>query len=203
MIDVKQLTKIMKKYDLHSIEGLLLAHCAFIANEQHPEYLEFIKIILDQLGKGKFSKDGVQEMIDKGIIDGRFIKTPDDLNFANIYLTDEFQEAYYVDSNTAGEELWDAYPNTTIIDGRSVILKKGEKIGDTYWDKDALILMYSKKIGSNKELHQSIVSKVRKAKELGVLNFTLRSFIFDEMWGSLDDLIGDSNSKSETTKTVI
>jgi len=202
MIDVKQLTKIMKKYDLQSIEGLLLAHCAFMANEQHPEYLEFIKIILDQLGKGKFSKDSVQEMIDKGIIDGRFIKTPDDLNFANIYLTDEFQEAYYVDSNTAGEELWDAYPNTTIIDGRSVILKKGEKIGDTYWDKDALILMYSKKIGSNKELHQSIVSKIRKAKELGVLNFTLRSFIFDEMWGSLDDLIGVSKPLNDN-RTVV
>lgn len=192
----------MKKYDLQSIEGLLLAHCAFMANEQHPEYLEFIKIILDQLGKGKFSKDSVQEMIDKGIIDGRFIKTPDDLNFANIYLTDEFQEAYYVDSNTAGEELWDAYPNTTIIDGRSVILKKGEKIGDTYWDKDALILMYSKKIGSNKELHQSIVSKIRKAKELGVLNFTLRSFIFDEMWGSLDDLIGVSKPLNDN-RTVV
>jgi len=202
MIDVKQLTKIMKKYDLQSIEGLLLAHCAFMANEQHPEYLEFIKIILDQLGKGKFSKDSVQEMVDKGIIDGRFIKTPDDLNFANIYLTDEFQEAYYVDSNTAGEELWDAYPNTTIIDGRSVILKKGEKIGDTYWDKDALILMYSKKIGSNKELHQSIVSKIKKAKELGVLNFTLRSFIFDEMWGSLDDLIGVSKPLNDN-RTII
>ena len=192
----------MKKYDLQSIEGLLLAHCAFMANEQHPEYLEFIKIILDQLGKGKFSKDSVQEMVDKGIIDGRFIKTPDDLNFANIYLTDEFQEAYYVDSNTAGEELWDAYPNTTIIDGRSVILKKGEKIGDTYWDKDALILMYSKKIGSNKELHQSIVSKIKKAKELGVLNFTLRSFIFDEMWGSLDDLIGVSKPLNDN-RTII
>ena len=190
MIDVKQLTKIMKKYDLQSIEGLLLAHCAFMASEQHPEYLEFIKIILDQLGKGKFSKDSVQEMIDKDIMDSRFIGNLDDLNFANIYVTDRFREAYYVDSQTAGEELWDAYPNTTVIDGRSVILKKGEKIGDTYWDKDALILMYSKKIGSNKDLHESIVLKVKKARELGVLNFTIRSFIFDSLYESLDDLIG-------------
>ena len=202
MIDVKQLIKIMKKKDLKSVEGLLLAHCAFMANEQHPEYLEFINILLDQLGRGKFSKESVQEMIDKDIIDGRFIGSLDDLNFANIYVTDNFREAYYIDSNTAGEELWEAYPNTTVIDGRSVILKKGEKIGDTYWDKDALIQMYSRKIGSSKELHESIVSKVKKAKELGVLNFTIRSFIFDSLYESLDDLIGVTKPLSDN-RTVI
>lgn len=199
MIDVKQLTKIMKKYDLQSIEGLLLAHCSFM---EGPEYLEFMEIILKQLGKDKFSKDSIQEMIDKKIIDGRFIKDLDDLSYGDIFITDEFMNAYYIDSNKAGQELWDAYPNTTIIDGRSVILKKGERIGDTYWDKDSLIALYSKKIAASKELHESIIKKVKIANQSGLLNFTIRSFIFDSLYESLDDLIGANKPLGETRKFV-
>lgn len=199
MIDVKKLTKVMKKYDLQSIEGLLLAHCAFM---ETPEYLEFMEIILKQLGKDKFSKDSIQEMIDKNIIDGRFIKDINNLSYGDIFITDEFMQAYYVDSGRAGQELWDAYPNTTVIDSRSVILKKGEKIGDTYWDKDALMALYSKRIGADKDLHNSIIEKVKRAKELGVLNFTIRSFIFDSLYESLDDLIGVNKPLTANRKIV-
>lgn len=194
MIDVKLLNKIMLKYNLQNIEGLILAHCAFVQDADH---LQLIDTIIRQF-PNKITKSSIQEMIDKKIIDGSRIKSLDNMNFMDIYVTEKFRESYYVDANIAGEELWAVYPNTADINGRSTILKKGEKIGDIYMDKDFLIAYYSKKIGYNKKKHEEIINKVIKANENKVINFTLRSFILDELWDSLDELIGLPNYDSRT-----
>ncbi len=189
MFDEKKLNEIFKKYNLQSLDALLLVHCAFKGTGDH---LELLHSIITKLGK--IDKKYIQELIDKKVIDGKFIKNIDNITFGDIYLTDEFRDQYYVDVCEAGEELWEAYPNTTIIDGRSTILKKGEMYNGTYMDKDFLIKFYYQSIQFDKKKHEEILDLVKKARELGLINFAIRNFILGKLWESLPELIGTSST---------
>jgi len=96
------------------------------------------------------------------------------------------------------EKLNKNYPDTTTIQGGTVILKKGEKIGNIYWGKDELIELYCKKIDNDRVLHMQIMDCIKRCKDKGIINFTLRSFIFDSLWETLLNL----DMKKDYTSTI-
>ena len=103
----------------------------------------------------------------------------------DLFLTPEFIDQHFIETKLAGEQLWLAYPNATEINGQYMPLKKGDKIGNIYYDKEKLIAVYCNKIGNNLALHREILEKVEAHKKVGNINFAIRSFILDELWESL------------------
>ncbi len=71
-------------------------------------------------------------------------------------------------------------------------------IGGIYHSKEVLLNIYSQKIGSNKELHKKIIETVKLADKQNLINFTFRSFILDELWLSLFEMVEKDKGFSKT-----
>lgn len=205
MINVKKVIELMQKYDMQTLDEFIIAYCTFTRDlESLHNYMQCKDVMeyVDDNGEVKkgsfFSNALVKNMATKGILMKEPLDNDYNIEFADLYIDEEFANKFFVDAQIAGDELWAAYPNSTTIQGNYIILKKGEKIGNVYYDKDKLIEIYCTKIGSDRELHNSIIKKVLQAKKLGKINFTLRSFVLDSLWEALDESSqeGDYNSKT-------
>ena len=96
----------------------------------------------------------------------------------------------FIDTEEAGLALFEAYPHFLNIGGQQVVAKKGGNINGVYYGKDELISLYAKKIGNDIVKHNSIIEAIEKAKQQNVINFTLRDFIYNELWDAFIDLEG-------------
>lgn len=198
MINAKRVVDIMKRYNMQNLDEFMIAYCTFTRDL---ESLYLYMHCKEATPEGTyFAQELIMKMADKGILQKEPLNNPHKVEFADLYVTEEFANKFFIEEKFAGEELWNAYPNNTTISGNYVILKKGEKIGNVYYDKDKLIQVYCDKIGHDRQLHNEIIKKVKKAKELGKINFTLRSFILDELWMALDE---SSQTGDYESKTII
>ncbi len=205
MINVKKVITLMQKYDMQSLDEFIIAYCTFTRDlESLHNYMQCKEefTYVDDEGverKGSyFSNTLIQKMAAKGILMKEPLDNDLKIEFTDLYIDEEFGKQFFVDAEIAGEELWTAYPNSMTIQGNFIILKKGEKIGNVYYDKEKLIQIYCEKIGHDRELHKEIIKKVLQAKKLGKINFTLRSFILDSLWEALDVASQEGDYSSKT-----
>lgn len=190
ILNAKLIVDLVIKYDLDSVEEFLLAYCVY--KKDYPtlkKYMDHKSFI--------FNNEIIENLVKKGIIDCNKLNT-DKIEFLDLYVTEEFSNQIFIDTLEAGEELYSVYPDTTTIQGGTVILKKGDKIGNFYWGKDELMELYCKKIDNDRSLHNQIIECIKRCKEKGIINFTLRSFIFDSSWESLMKL----DMKKDYTSTI-
>ena len=191
-INQKQALAVMKEYGLSSFDELFLIQCLY-TRDMHT-LVDFFTNHKDEL----FTNDGIRRLAKFEVLQESHLPPKGQpIEFADLYLTKSFIDKFFT-SEEAGKELWLIYPNTAYINGQDVILKKGEKIGTEYYDKDKLISIYHKKIAGNKELHDKIIEKVKKNKAM--INFTLRSFILDELWDSLPE---ESSNNEHSNRIVV
>ena len=193
MLSTFKIVEICHKYDIN-VEQF------FLINLLHrKDYKTFIEYVT-KCKKSFYTNQELLVLANKGILEAEpiaeAIKVNSRLEMFDLFLTEEFRDLYYIDSEEAGKELWENYPNTTFIDGRDVPLKKGDKIGNVYYDKDTLIKLYCDKIQNNLDKHREIISKLKANKDK--INFAIRSFILDEMWDSLEDKGSDEKQYNNT-----
>lgn len=184
LINNAKVTELMVQYGLKTVDELLLIKCVF-----ERDYSSLHKLAICKGKEASFTHDVIIALVDKNIFQKeplRHHKKNEDICMMDLFLTTEFIDKHFIETKLAGEQLWLAYPNSTEINGQYIPLKKGDKIGNIYYDKDKLIDVYCKKIGHNLELHKEILKKVEAHKKLGNINFAIRSFILDELWESLD-----------------
>lgn len=179
-INPSQAMKVMEAYNLKSFDELFLIQCVY-TKDTDTLYKFFTKV-----KNTLFTNDVIHRLAKDGIFQEEPLKyTNGSIEIFDLFLTTDFIQKFFPEVENLGKELWNVYPNTAFINGQDVVLKKGEKIGNVYYDKDKLMSVYCEKIKFNKELHQQIIAKVNKNKDM--INFTLRSFILDELWESLPD----------------
>lgn len=158
-------------------------------------------------GKSPFSRKDIEDLVEKGFLLN--LNGIDDLIFEdtgsiqvgnysiNLKVTPLFEKMFFVKTQVAGEELYEAYPGFITINGSQVPLKKGMEYNGQYLDKRKLIKIYAKKIGNDIVLHQRILNAVKRASEMKQLNVSIKHFIMDEMWN--DYLKLEDNSRNNLT----
>lgn len=190
MINTSKVINLMIQYKMTSLDEFMIMYCVYTKDlKSLHKYIEnrVEHVREDGSINRHFSIELIKSMADRGILDASYLNfRTNKIDFLDLYITDSFAEKFFVDSMQAGEELYDAYPNSTEINGQFVILKKGQQIGNVYYGKDLLIEMYAKKIGNDIDKHRKVIEITKKAKEAGIINFTLRSYILDELWDSLE-----------------
>lgn len=194
MFNISILTKILEETEISSLDGILLAYCAQIND---PKSLRLLELLIANKGKAGIEKQFIIECVNKKILDGSTIQNIDYVSFGDIYPHRQFAEKYLLDQLTMGQELLKTYPNTTVINGRPTVLKKGENINGTYYDTTKLCELYCQYINHDTELHKKIIWDLQLAVRAGLINFAFRSFVLDKMWESLPELL----KASETTNT--
>lgn len=93
-----------------------------------------------------------------------------------------------------GNELFNHYPQFTIINGQTVPLRSVSKKYDSLEDA---FFAYGKAIRFNEEAHNEVIRLVDWAKQNNVLNCSLCNFIVDQKWRDLqcieDGSVGNIN----------
>lgn len=90
-------------------------------------------------------------------------------------LSDEMEEILFWDFEEHINELYEAYPNTVVINGKEQLLKGV--------DRELLSKLYAEAILKNKLLHDEIVSKVKANRD--IINMSILNFVKSRSWESL------------------
>lgn len=91
-----------------------------------------------------------------------------------------------------GKELFETYPQMTLINGCMVTLRGVSKHFDSL---ENCYFKYGKAIGWNQERHEKIIDLVKWAKEKDLIKQSLSSFVINNAWLDLEAIRnGDSGN---------
>ena len=105
------------------------------------------------------------------------------LEIEDIPFNQNFQKQFFRASFEMGEELFEIYPQSTIVNGSLYNLKRVSKHFDSL---EQAFLKYSKYIRNNPETHQHIIELIKWGIDNGYNFSTLDSFIIDNSWLAIE-----------------
>ena len=157
-----------------------------------PTELFTIKLILLAKEEGEYKwlqryvqiiklRDILVSLQEKGIIlkSWKLPKEGQQLIVEDIAFNQNFQKQYFRASFEMGEELFNIYPQSTIVNGQIYNLKRVSRKFDSLEDAFA---KYAKYIHNNPEIHQEVIELVKWGIDNGYNFTTLDSFIVDNSW---------------------
>ena len=112
-----------------------------------------------------------------------------------------FIKNLYKSSFELGKELFEIYPQMTVINGSLVTLRGVSKHFDSL---EACYFRYGKAIGWNQERHEQVLDLIKWAKERDIIKQSLSSFVINNSWLDLEAIRnGDSgNYNFDTIKAL-
>ena len=112
-----------------------------------------------------------------------------------------FIKSLYKSSFELGKELFEIYPQMTVINGSLVTLRGVSKHFDSL---EACYFRYGKAIGWNQERHEKVLDLIKWAKERDIIKQSLSSFVINNSWLDLEAIRnGDSgNYNFDTIKAL-
>lgn len=118
-----------------------------------------------------------------------------------IPINKNFIKNLYKCSFELGKELFETYPQMTLINGSMVTLRGVSKHFDSL---EACYFKYGKAIGWNQERHKKIIDLIKWAKERDLIKQSLSSFVINNAWLDLEAIKnGDSgNYNFDTVKAL-
>ena len=129
-------------------------------------------------------RDILVSLQEKGIIlkSWKLPKEGQQLIVEDIIFNQNFQKQYFRASFEMGEELFNVYPQSTIVNGQIYNLKRVSRKFDSLEDAFA---KYAKYIHNNPEIHQEVIELVKWGIDNGYNFTTLDSFIVDNSWTAI------------------
>lgn len=126
-------------------------------------------------------RDVLVSLQEKGIIlkSWKLPKEGQQLIVEDITFNQNFQKQYFRASFKMGEELFNVYPQSTIVNGQIYNLKRVSRKFDSLEDA---FTKYAKYIHNNPEIHQEVIELVKWGIDNGYNFTTLDSFIVDNSW---------------------
>ena len=112
-----------------------------------------------------------------------------------------FIKSLYKSSFELGKELFEIYPQMTVINGSLVTLRGVSKHFDSL---EACYFRNGKAIGWNQERHEKVLDLIKWAKERDIIKQSLSSFVINNSWLDLEAIRnGDSgNYNFDTIKAL-
>ena len=112
-----------------------------------------------------------------------------------------FIKSLYKSYIELGKELFEIYPQMTVINGSLVTLRGVSKHFDSL---EACYFRYGKAIGWNQERHEKVLDLIKWAKERDIIKQSLSSFVINNSWLDLEAIRnGDSgNYNFDTIKAL-
>lgn len=173
---------ILEKYHL-TIEEFFVVKLLFLASceENHTEFLARYLALQD---RGNL-RDILVSLQNKGVI----LKSykipaagspfdPSDVEFNKLFLNN-----YFKYSAVLGQDLFDNYPVSMVINGVTHMLRTP---GKKFKDLEDLEFGYGKAIGHNPETHKKVLSLLEWGKERNLINMGMAEFVSSRAWLSLE-----------------
>lgn len=192
---------ILDKYGLTPNELLVLRVLLLFQDDQEEELLQRLLVTLKRV-EVPF-RDVLVELQRKEIILKSY-KIPsagEVFDPLAIPINKNFIKNLYKCSFELGKELFEIYPQMTLINGSMVTLRGVSKHFDSL---ETCYFKYGKAIGWNQEKHEKIISLIKWAKERDLIKQSLSSFVINNAWLDLEAIRnGDSgNYNFDTVKEL-
>ena len=120
-------------------------------------------------------------LAERGLIEQVIPSTKNTFQLDYFEVTEKLANELFFEVDKHIDELYEAYPTFTIIDGRQAFL--------TSADRNLMSILYAKNIKRNINTHNEVLDKVKA--NYGNLNMKIENFIKSKMWEKLS--IVDSN----------
>ena len=169
---------ILEKYNLTPTELFTIKVILLAKEEGEYEWLQRFA----QIQKLRPILENLRE---KGIIlkSWKLPKEGSKLEIEDIPFNQNFQKQFFRASFEMGEELFEIYPQSTVVNGSLYNLKRVSKHFDSL---EQAFLKYSKYIRNNPETHQHIIELIKWGIDNGYNFSTLDSFIIDNSWLAIE-----------------
>lgn len=190
--------KLMLEYKLNPTE-LFTIKTILLAQDGEYEYLQEFNNILN--GTLRLVLESLQS---KGLIlkSWKLPKEGQKLDVEDIPFNQNFLKKYYRSAFEMGEELFNIYPQSAVVQGVMYNLRSVSKRFDSL---EQAFQRYAKNIRNNPELHQQIIDDIKWGIETGYGGFTtLDRFIIDRGYDFLHSIrLGEgSNINLEATQLI-
>lgn len=183
----------MIKYGLTADE-LFLYKMIHFAQDEHPEYLSNF-FSQNQLGSSIL--DLLKSLQDKGIINKSY-KIPEKgtiFNPRSVDLNENVTRSFMQHSQDLGLELFEAYPNFTMINGKAFSLRN---IAKNFKSFDDFCWEYGKAIKFNPLEHQRIMELLAYGVENNLIHSGICDFVISRQWQTIEAF---QNGELETFNT--
>lgn len=187
---------VLEKYNLTPTELFTIKVILLAKEEGEYEWLQrFAQIVK--------LRNILVNLQEKGIIlkSWKLPKEGTQLIVENIQINHNFQKQFFRASFEMGEELFEVYPQSTIVNGSLYNLKRVSKHFDSL---EQAFLKYSKYIRNNPDTHQHIIELVKWGIDNGYNFSTLDSFIIDNSWLAIEAMKNGNgiNVNTEAIKMI-
>jgi hypothetical protein len=127
------------------------------------------------------NSDMIISLAERGLIEQVIPSTKNTFQLDYFEVTEKLANELFFEVDKHIDELYEAYPTFTIIDGRQAFL--------TSADRNLMSILYAKNIKRNINTHNEVLAKVKA--NYGNLNMKIENFIKSKMWEKLS--IVDNN----------
>jgi len=139
---------------------------------------------------GKFKREEISDLIERGYIEDFNEFGPNGARkvFIDSYLvTPKFTKNLYIETEQAGRELWELFPDYFTINGSRVNAKS--------CDQDAIIKLYCKYIKNGVKLHKEVLSLLKQAVDRGEIKMGIEKWVSSKQWEILKRLFNENDGK--------
>lgn len=195
-LNIENELAILEKYNLTPTELFAIRVILLAKEEGEYEWLQrFAQIVK--------LRETLNSLKEKGIIlkSWKLPNQGNQLVVENIPINQNFQKQFFRASFEMGQELFEVYPQSTIVNGQVYNLKRISRKFDSLEDAFA---KYAKYIKNNPEAHSDIIELVKWGIDNGYNFTTLDSFIVDNSWLAIAALKDGSgiNVNTEAIKMI-
>ena len=165
---------LLEKYNLNPTELFTIKLILLAKEEGDYQWLQrFVQIVK--------LRDILVSLQEKGIIlkSWKLPKEGQQLIVEDITFNQNFQKQYFRASFEMGEELFNTYPQSTIVNGQVYNLKRVSRKFDSLEEAFA---KYAKYIHNNPDTHKEVIELIKWGIDNGYNFTTLDSFIVDNSW---------------------
>ena len=175
----KKLT-IMTKYQLDAEEWLFI-ELLFLATEDdpHPQYMYKY---FTECAKKSLPRDTLQKLKDKNVL-AKSYKIPkegEDFDLEAIEWNQTFIKYYFKESQEAGHELWNAYPDFLQMGDKLLPAKNITRGG--FLSLEDFFFTYGKAIKNNPETHKQVLESLEWAKDNQLINYMIPEYVITRKW---------------------
>lgn len=177
MLNLENELCILEKYNLEPTELFTVKVILLAQQDGEYEWLQrFAKLLK--------LRDVLISLQNKGIIlkSWKIPKEGEKLVIEDIPFNQNFQKQYFRASFEMGEELFNAYPQSTVVNGQIYNLKRVSRKFDSLEDAFA---KYAKYIHNSPEIHREVIDLVKWGIDNEYNFTTLDSFIVDNSWKAI------------------
>lgn len=184
-INIEEELTLLAKYRITPNELMFIKTLLLLQDEENEDlFKSYIETLHDC---GIQLRDILLSLQEKGIILSTFQVPNQGTSFDpySIPINKNFIKNIYKCSFELGKELFEVYPQTTVINGNLVMLRTVSRHFDSL---EECYRRYGKAIGWNADKHNKIIELVKFAKENNILQCSLSSFVINHTWLDLESI---------------